>query len=67
LPRILGGQLDVCGHCASRLRPALFAPGWAISLMVAPAVTPLGLQRQRSHMDHLSRHSDTPASLPTST
>jgi hypothetical protein len=37
-----GGQLDLCGHCTNRLRPALSAQGWAISLMVAPAVTPPG-------------------------
>jgi hypothetical protein len=25
-----GGQLDLCGHCANQLWPALFAQGWAI-------------------------------------
>ena len=36
------GQLDLCGHCASRLGPALSAQGWAIWPMAAPAVVPPG-------------------------
>jgi len=32
------GQLDLCGHCANQLRPALSAQGWAIWPMAAPAV-----------------------------
>jgi hypothetical protein len=25
-----GARLDLCGHCANQLRPALSAQGWAI-------------------------------------
>ena len=37
-----GGQLYLCGHCASQLRPALCAQGWAIWPIAAPAVMPPG-------------------------
>ena len=37
-----GGQLDLCGHCANQLRPALCAQGWAIWPIVAPAIMPPG-------------------------
>ena len=32
------GQLDLCGHCANQLRPALRAQGRAIWPMATPAV-----------------------------
>ena len=34
------GQLDLCGHCANQLRPALSAQGWALRPMAAPTVMP---------------------------
>ena len=35
-----GGQLDLCGHCASRLGPALSAQGWAIWPVAAAVISP---------------------------
>ena len=35
-----GGQLYLCGHCVSRLRPALSAQGWAIRLLGQHAPAP---------------------------
>ena len=31
-----GGQLYLCGHCATQLRPALSAQGWAIRPVTVP-------------------------------
>jgi hypothetical protein len=31
-----GGQLYLCGHCATQLRPALSAQGWAIRPVAVP-------------------------------
>jgi hypothetical protein len=32
------GQLYLCGHCATQLRPALSVQGWAIWQIGTPAV-----------------------------
>ena len=61
-----GGQLDLRGHGASRLRPALSAQGWAIWPVAAAVISPgpasPAKPREPSHWPR-----DTAADLHTNT